>query len=379
MIPIFQPNTNEEEIIALKEVLESCWLGLGPKTAEFEEKFATYIGTNYAVALNSGTSALDLAIKLFDIHEGDEVLVPTMTFVSTAHAVVYNRAIPVFVDIDKKTLNIDIEDAKNKVTERTKAVIPVHYSGRPVDIDVLKSGLSKDIIIIEDAAHASGSSCKGKKCGALGDIGTFSFHVVKPLIAGGDGGAITLNDEKMKQRAKRLRWLGIDKTTWERTGENKEYLWDYDVEEIGLKCHMNDLQAAFAIVQLKKLDEGIRLRRERANLYSELLSEINEVECPLSDDNEYRSSWHLYCIKCEKRDELSVYLKEQGITTGVHYKPIHLYSCYGEKKPYLKNAEEVFKTILTLPLFVALTFEEVRYIVDKVKVFYAKNKSQISI
>lgn len=378
MIPIFQPNTNEEEIDALREVLNSHWLGLGPKTAEFESKFASYIGTNFAVALNSGTSALDLAIRLFDISEGDEVLVPAVTFVSTAHAVVYNRATPVFVDIDKKTLNIDIEDAKNKITARTKAVIPVHYAGRSVDIDSLREILPKNIIIIEDAAHASGSLYKNKKCGSLADIAAFSFHAVKPLAAG-EGGAITLNNEDMVSRAKRLRWLGIDKATWERINQSKEYLWDYNVEEIGYKYHMNDLQAALAIVQLKKLDDGIRLRRERANLYSKLLSEISEVECPLCDDEIYKSSWHLYCIKCVRRDDLSAYLKDHEITTGVHYKPIHLHSCYGENKPYLKNAEEAFKKILTLPLFAALTFEEIRYIVDKIKDFYAKNKSQISV
>lgn len=378
MIPIFQPNTNEEEIGALKEVLDSHWLGLGPKTAEFEKLFASYIGTKYTVALNSGTSALDLAVRLLNIKKGDEVIVPSMTFVSTAHAVVYNSAKPIFVDVDPRTLNIDIEDVKNKLTLKTKAVIPVHYSGRPVDIDYLRKSIPSNVYIIEDAAHAAGASYKDKRCGSLADIAAFSFHAVKPLAAG-EGGAITFNNEKMMQRAKRLRWLGIDKATWERINQSKEYLWDYEVNEIGMKSHMNDLQAALAIVQLKKLDEGIRLRKERANFYSELLSETNEVEGPLPDDDTYKSSWHLYCIKCEKRDDLSTYLKEQGIITGVHYKPIHLHSCYGEKKPYLKNAEEVFKKILTLPLFVALTFEEIRSIVDKIKDFYAKNKSQISV
>lgn len=378
MIPIFQPYTNEEEINALKEVLDSHWLGLGPKTAEFEKNFTEYIGTSYAVGLNSGTSALHLAIKLLNIKKGDEVLVPTMTFVSTAHAVVYNSAKPVFVDVDRKTLNIDIEDVKNKLTAKTKAVIAVHYSGRPVDIDTLKKSIPSNVYIIEDAAHAAGASYKEKKCGSLANIAAFSFHTVKPLCTG-DGGAITLNDEEMMQRAKRLRWLGIDKGTFDRTSQDKSYFWDYNVEEIGYKYHMNDLQAALALVQLKKLDNGIAIRREKANLYSHLLSEVTEVECPLLDDEIYKSSWHIYCIKCEKRDELFSFLRENGITTGVHYRPIHLYSCYGRKKPYLKNAEEIFKRILTLPLFVELTFEEIKYIIEKIKEFYAKDRTQVSV
>jgi perosamine synthetase len=374
MIPVFQPYVGNEEIEAIAEVIKSRWLGLGPKTAEFEKAFASYIGAEYAIGLNSGTSALDLALKLYGINHGDEVIVPTMTFVSTAHAVVYNLATPIFVDVDPGTLNIDLEDVERKITNRTKAIIAVHYSGRPVDLDKLREIIKgKNIILIEDAAHATGASYKGTKCGALGDIAAFSFHAVKPLCMS-DGGAITLNDKDMMERAKRLRWLGIDKGTWDRTSLDRSYWWEYQVDEIGLKCHMNDIQAAMGLVQLKKLDEGTFLRREAAKLYSKLLFEIDEIELPLCDNDIFQSSWHIYCIKCEKRDELSLYLKDKGISTGVHYKPIHLYSCYGNKT-YLPKAEKVFKKILTLPLFPELKMEETEFIVKNIKEFYEKNIS----
>ena len=234
-IPVFCPYVGDEEIEAFSEVIKSKWLGLGPKTKEFEKLFASYVGVKNAVGLNSGTAALDMALKLFGINRGDEVIVPTITFVSTAHAVVYNLATPIFVDIEPETLNIDLDDVERKITRRTKAIIPVHYSGRPVNFGRLKEiAMRHKLILIEDAAHAAGASYKNVKCGALGDIATFSFHAVKPIVMG-DGGAITLNNNDMAERAKRLRWLGIDKTTWDRASLNRSYWWEYQVEEIGLK------------------------------------------------------------------------------------------------------------------------------------------------
>ncbi|HUW43734.1 MAG TPA: DegT/DnrJ/EryC1/StrS family aminotransferase, partial [Bacillota bacterium] len=229
MINLFKPNLGKEELDALKPVFESGWIGLGPKTEEFEIKFAEYIGTKYAIGLNSATAALDLSLKLLNINHGDQVIVPTITFVSTAHVVAYNLATPIFVDVDKNLL-IDAEDVKRKITSKTKAIIPVHYSGRPVDMDKLKK-VAGEIPIIEDAAHAVGSKYKEKNCGNLGTLGCFSFHAVKNLTMG-DGGAITTNNKEFYERAKRLRWLGIDKGTWDRTEDNLSYWWEYDVTEI---------------------------------------------------------------------------------------------------------------------------------------------------
>ncbi|MDY6934504.1 MAG: DegT/DnrJ/EryC1/StrS family aminotransferase [Spirochaetota bacterium] len=367
MIQVFKPYYNEEEINAVSEVIRSGWVGLGPKTAEFEREFAKYCNVKYCIGLNSCTAALDMAMKLLGVNHGDEVIVPTMTFVSSAHCVVYNLATPIFVDIDEDTLNIDIEDVARKISPRTKAIIPVHYSGRPVDIDKLKE-IAGNIPIVEDCAHASGAKYKGKPVGGLGDIGCFSFHAVKNL-AMGEGGAITLNDENLANRAKRNRWLGIDKGTWDRTKLDRSYWWEYSVDEIGLKSHLNDISAAIGLVQLKKLEKGNKRRKEIIDMYREGLRDLEEIKMPPEDNEVFNSSWHLCEIKAQNRNELSVFLQEKKINTGVHYKPIHLYRCYGNRTS-LPKAEKIFQMIITLPLYPDLTNNEVQYIIDTIKKFY---------
>ncbi|MGA2331876.1 MAG: DegT/DnrJ/EryC1/StrS aminotransferase family protein [Syntrophales bacterium] len=370
MINVFKPHMGEEEINAVADVIRRGWIGLGPKTAEFEKQFAEYIGAPQVVALNSATAALDLALKLLEIKNGDEVIVPTITFVSTAHAVAYNLAYPIFVDVDKRTRNIDLKDVERKITCRTKAIIPVHYGGRPVELDDLRQ-VAGDIHIIEDAAHACGAIYKGKHIGSHGNISCFSFHAVKNL-AMGDGGALALNNQNMSDRAKRLRWLGIDKGTWDRTEVDKSYWWEYLVDEIGLKCHLNDISAAIGLVQLKKLDDMNNRRREIKNLYNKGLSDIERITLPPDDDDDHQSSWHIYSISCDLRDELSIYLQGKEISTGVHYKPIHMYKCYGNITT-LPVAEWMFKRLLSLPMYPDLSNKDVEYVVDCIHQFYKKS------
>jgi len=365
-IQLFKPFMGEEEIQAVAEVLRSGWIGLGPKTAEFEQAFAAFLGVSHVVALNSATAALDLAIRLLQINHGDQVIVPTMTFVSTAHAVAYNLAVPVFADVDPDTLLIDIEDVARKITPRTRAIIPVHYGGRPVDMDRLREAAG-DIPLIEDAAHACGAEYKGRKAGTLGDLACFSFHAVKNL-ATGDGGALVNHNQALMERAKRLRWLGIDRGTWDRTGADRSYWWQYFVDEIGLKCHMNDIAAAIGLVQLRRLPDTNARRRQIAGLYTAGLGDLPWLRTPPMDRSDSVSSWHIYCIQVEDRDNLNVHLQEKGIGTGVHYRPIHLYTCYGNQ-PHLPKAERAFERILSLPMHPGLSDDDVEYVIETIRAF----------
>lgn len=349
-IPVFRPLYDVRETKAVESVLQSRWVGLGPKTKEFEEKFADYVGAKYAIATNSATAALHIALHLLDIKAGDEVIVPTMTFVSTAHAVEYLRAKPIFCDVREDTLMIDLDDAYKRITPRTKAILPVAYGGQPV------MDMEGNIPVVWDCAHAAGAKFPhpGMAC--------WSFHAVKNLACG-DGGMITTNDEGMYLRAKKLRWLGIDKGTWDRTKLDQSYWWEYNVEEIGYKYHMNDISAAIGLVQLDKLEQMNFRRREQMRRYMKHLSGY-----PLLFPIQENASHHLFGIRHPRRDELAAYLQENGVATGVHYKPIHLYKAYGNT-PSLPVAERVWKEILTLPLFPDLTIDEIDYICDKIELF----------
>jgi perosamine synthetase len=351
MISLFKPCYDSREADAVSDVLQSGWVGLGPRTEEFEHRFAARVGAKHAVALNSCTSALHMALRLLDVGPGDEVIVPTITFVSTAHAVVYCGAVPVFCDVNPRTLLIDVEEMRRLTTSRTRAVIPVLYAGQLFDCPLA------GIPLVYDCAHAAGSAFS-----AAGKFACWSFHAVKNLACG-DGGMLTMDDALLAQRARKLRWLGIDKTTWDRTGR-KRYAWEYDCREIGFKSHTNDLAAAIGLVQLQKLDAMQQRRREIADRYCRRLKGI--IELPPKSTGQ---SWHLFVVRSDKRNALADYLARRGITTGVHYKPIHLYECYGQQ-PTLSVAEREWHRILSLPMHAGLTDGEVDTVCETIKGFF---------
>jgi len=365
MIPVFRPSYGKEEIESISEVLRSGWIGLGPKTKEFEEQFASFLGIHFAVAVNSGTAALHLSMKVAGV-EGYEVITTPMTFISTNHAILYSGGVPVFADIEPYTLNIDPEDVKRKITERTRAIVIVHYGGHACDMDqILTIAKENRLKVIEDAAHACGGKFRGQMLGSLGDFGCFSFHAVKNL-ATGDGGMIATNDAEADNRLRKLRWMGISRNTWDRS-ERKGYSWEYNVEELGFKYHMNDITAALGLVQLAKLEKNNARRRYLAERYTCLLSDIEWIEKPVEKDYT-RSAWHNYVIKVVSpvdRYPLMEHLKAHGISTGMHYIPNHLYQMY---RPYVNGplpvTESVWKRLITLPLFPDLTDEQQDMIVD---------------
>lgn len=368
-IPVFRPSYDAREINAITRVLKSGWIGLGPKTQEFEKRFAGYIGVRYAVGVNSCTAALHLALKVCNV-EGKEVITTPMTFVSTNHAILYNNGIPVFADIYPDTLNIRPESIKGNVTAKTKAIICVHYGGHACDMDpILEIAKRHKLFVIEDAAHACGSEYKGKKIGGLGKLGCFSFHAVKNL-ATGDGGMITTNDKMLYERLIKLRWLGITKDTWSR-GKGKIYSWYYDVEELGFKYHMNDLQAALGLAQLYKLEKLNKRRSMLAGIYDKKLSGIADLELPVV--KEYtKSARHNYVIKTGCRDSLNAFLKKFGISTGVHYIPNNIYEMYKGYCGETPVCNKVWKRVLTLPFYPDMSNKDIAYVIKYIRRFFNK-------
>lgn len=371
LIPVLQPSIGQEEVDAATEVLRSGWLGLGPKTEQFEQQFASFADSRFAIALNSGTAALHLALDVLRIGPGDEVIVPSITFISTVHAVSYVGATPVFADIETDTMNICVEDIERKITSRTKAVIVVHLAGHPCDMDAIHElAKAKGIKVVEDAAHACGAEYNGRRIGSISDLTCFSFHAVKNLTTG-EGGAVTCNAEWMDRRIREKRWVGISRDTWMRSSNEKVYAWQYYVNEVGFKYHMNDLQASIGLVQLNKLSQLNGRRREIAESYRAELMDLDWIELP--QEKPYaKSSWHLFQIKFNKeslRDRMITHLQEVNIASGVHYYPCHLHPCYIHLQAIVPISSEIWKRILTLPIHPNVTNHDLERIIDRIRAF----------
>jgi perosamine synthetase len=374
-IPFHRPSIGQEEFQAVREVLESRWLTTGPVTQQFEREFAAFVGCKYAVAVNSCTAALHLALDAAGITAGDEVLVPSYTFAATAEVVVYLGARPVLCDSLSGGFNIDPADAARRITAKTRAIIAVHIAGEPCDLQAL-SRLAKrhSIHLIEDAAHALPASYAGRRIGSISELTAFSFYATKTITTG-EGGMLTTNDQAYARRASLMRLHGISGDAWKRY--TNEGSWYYEVVEAGFKANMPDILAALGVAQLKKIDLFHRRRQEIADTYLRKLAGIQELELPPTGDAKSTHSWHLFILRLRSealaigRGELVNQLKREGIGTSVHFIPLHLHPYYRDHYGYsagdLPCAEDAYSRCISLPIYPDMSDMEVKRVVASVE------------
>jgi UDP-4-amino-4,6-dideoxy-N-acetyl-beta-L-altrosamine transaminase len=362
---------DDDDINEVVKVLRSDWITTGPKIKEFEDALCAYLGCRYCVAVNNGTSALDIAVQALDLPEDSEVITTPFTFVATSNAIIYNDLKPVFADICSDTFNIDPEDIRRKITNNTKAIIYVDYAGQPCDIKAIRDIADEfDLYLIEDACHAIGAEYRGRKVGNFADLTIFSFHPVKHITTG-EGGAVTTEDEGLYERLALLRSHGIDKDAQNRYGPDAS--WAYDMKYLGRNYRITDFQAALGISQLKKLDIFIDKRNELASWYNELLDDVEVVTLPVTKDN-VRHAWHLYTILLDEsinRDEFFKYMRSANIGVNLHYIPVYRHSYYvknfGFNPAAFPVTEDVFKRIITLPLFPKMELAQLEYVIETIK------------
>ncbi len=371
-IPFHRPYITDDEINSVVQSLKSGWLTMGEKTIEFERLFALYVGVSNAVAVNSCTSALHLALRAIGVNRGDEVIVPASTFVATAEVVLYFGAKPVIADVDPHTHLIDVSDIEKKLSANTKAIIPVHYGGHPADMDeIVALARSRNSFVIEDAAHALPSWYRGKMVGTIADMTCFSFYATKTLSTG-EGGMVTTSMDDRAEKMRSLRLHGISSDAWNRYSEKGS--WYYDVSDVGYKYNTTDLNASLGIEQLKKQDFLHKKRTAIAERYQAAFS-ANELLIPYTVKPDRITSWHLYPLKLNTdaialtRDEFIVELKKAGVMTSVHYIPLYRFSFYrslGYSEHGFPGSEWCFNRMLSLPIYPGMSDEEVEYVIDTV-------------
>ncbi|HEX9444932.1 MAG TPA: DegT/DnrJ/EryC1/StrS aminotransferase family protein [Candidatus Binatia bacterium] len=366
-LPLSRPSLGEEEIQEVVDTLRSGWITTGPKVAWFEQRLRDYLQVPEAIAVSSGTAALHLALLGAGIGAGDEVVTTSMTFAATANAIVLTGARPVLVDCEAGTLNLDAGAVERRVTEKTRAILPVHFAGQPCAMnEILDIARRRHLLVIEDAAHALGAAYRGTKIGAVGDATMFSFHPIKSITTG-EGGLVATRDAEWADRMRLLRFHGIRTSAWERQAGGKSPL--YAVEAPGFKYTMMDIQAAIGIHQAARLDGFIERRTLLAERYREKFSQIEGVRPLAPVAYPVRHAWHLFVVELElekldiDRGEFLDILKQRNIGAGVHFPALHLQPYYqkafGYRAADFPNAGRASGRILSLPLFPAMSEEDV--------------------
>jgi len=371
-VPLFKIYWDNDDVQSVTETIKKgMYWAVGPNIEKIEKKIAEYIGTRYAVVFNSGTSALHAAILAHGIRRGDEVLVPSFTFIATANAPLFIGAKPVFADIEERTFGLDPENVKEKITRKSRAIIPVHYGGCPCLIRELKE-IAEDhhMILIEDAAESFGAKIHDKKVGTFGDSAMLSFCQNK-IITTGDGGAIVTNSKETYEKLKLIRSHGrLETQDYFSSNEYMDYI------TLGYNFRMSNITAALGVSQLKKVDKIIEMRRKNAKYMTKGLKHVKEVTTP-SAPKDYYHAYQMYAIRVDanRRDELMKYLADQGIMTKVYFSPVHLTHFYKNELKYeckLPVTEEISNQIFTLPMYPTLTGEEIGYVIEEIKNFFKR-------
>ncbi|AJD92137.1 hypothetical protein JMA_28200 [Jeotgalibacillus malaysiensis] len=371
-LPYARQNIDDEDIESVIQVLTSDYLTTGPAVAEFERAVADYVGSTYAVAFSNGTAALHGACFAAGIADGDEVITTPMTFAASANCVLYQRGKPVFADINPETYNIDPENIRSLITEKTKAIIPVHFTGQPAEMDVIQQiAKDYDLLVIEDAAHALGATYRDQKIGSISDMTMFSFHPVKHITSG-EGGMITTDSKALYEKLIQFRSHGITRDADKMIEDHGP--WYYEMQFLGFNYRMTDIQAALGTSQLKKLDHFVARRRKYTSTYNEAFQGHDIIQTPVQNESG-ESSWHLYVIRLDlekltvDRKEVFEALIKENIGVNVHYIPVHLlpyYSGLGYQKGICPQAEKLYEEIITLPLFPAMTEDDVNDVITAV-------------
>lgn len=370
-LPYSTQQISDEDIKTVIETLKSPYLTTGPKVSEFEKVVADYVGATYAVAFSNGTAALHAACYAAGITQGDEVITTPITFAASANCVRYMGGEVIFADIDEETYNLDPKEVEKKITSKTKAIIPVDFTGQPVDIDAfMEIGKKHNIVIIEDGAHSLGASYKKRKVGATADMTMFSFHPVKPITTG-EGGMIVTNNRTYYEKLRLFRGHGITQTAYAKEQGD----WYYEMTDLGYNYRMTDIQAALGISQMNRLDEFIEKRQELANLYTEKINQLTTLSAPKQLANT-QSGWHLYSVQLDEvalgktRKEVFEDLRNANIGVHVHYIPVYWHPYYqelGYKKGICPKAEQWYERAVTLPLHPQMNEEDIDFILSYFK------------